>query len=96
MGRERLPRGAYICTQVLFAQLFPGASKSLTAMCDRLVLDSSERDDRHGALLDADMTAERSAAGAPAQARRERRAEIMDRHLTGAFRRRFVLPAICP
>jgi hypothetical protein len=24
-------------------------------MCDRLVLDSSERDDRHGALLDADM-----------------------------------------
>jgi DNA polymerase-3 subunit epsilon len=48
----------YICTQVLFAQLFPGASKSLTSMCDRLVLDSSERDDRHGALLDADMTAD--------------------------------------
>ena len=38
--------------------LFPGASKSLTSMCDRLVLDSSERDDRHGALLDADMTAD--------------------------------------
>ena len=52
-GEER-----YICTQVLFAQLFPGASKSLTSMCDRLVLDSSERDDRHGALLDADMTAD--------------------------------------
>ncbi len=48
----------YICTQVLFAQLFPGASKSLTSMCDRLVLDSSERDGRHGALLDADMTAD--------------------------------------
>ena len=48
----------YICTQVLFAQLFPGAIKSLTSMCDRLVLDSSERDDRHGALLDAHMTAE--------------------------------------
>ena len=48
----------YICTQVLFAQLFPGASKSLTSMADRLVLDSSERDDRHGALLDADMTAD--------------------------------------
>ena len=32
--------------------------KSLTSMCDRLVLDSSERDDRHGALLDADMTAD--------------------------------------
>ncbi len=48
----------YICTQVLFAQLFPGASKSLTSMCDRLALDSSERDDRHGALLDAHMTAD--------------------------------------
>jgi DNA polymerase-3 subunit epsilon len=48
----------YICTQVLFAQLFPGASKSLTSMCDRLVLDSSERDEQHGALLDADMTAD--------------------------------------
>jgi DNA polymerase III epsilon subunit-like protein len=36
----------------------PGASKSLTSMCDRLVLDSSERDDRRGALLDADMTAD--------------------------------------
>jgi DNA polymerase III subunit epsilon len=36
----------YICTQVLFAQLFPGSSKSLTSMCDRLVFDSSERDNR--------------------------------------------------
>jgi hypothetical protein len=27
-------------------------------MCNRLVLDSSERDKRHGALLDADMTAD--------------------------------------
>jgi DNA polymerase III subunit epsilon len=34
------------------------ASESLTSMCDRLVLDSSERDDRHGALLDAHMTAD--------------------------------------
>jgi hypothetical protein len=48
----------YICTQVLFGQLFPGASNSLTSMADRLALDSSERDDRHGALLDADMTAD--------------------------------------
>jgi DNA polymerase III subunit epsilon len=48
----------YICTQVLFGQLFPGASKSLTPMTDRLALDSSERDERHGALLDADMTAD--------------------------------------
>ena len=36
----------------------PGATKSLTSMCDRLALDASERDDRHGALLDADMTAD--------------------------------------
>jgi DNA polymerase III epsilon subunit-like protein len=36
----------------------PGAIKSLTSMCDRLVLDSSERDDRHGALFDAHMTAD--------------------------------------
>ena len=35
-----------------------GASKSLTAMCDRLVLDSGERDDRDGALLDAHITAD--------------------------------------
>jgi DNA polymerase-3 subunit epsilon len=48
----------YICTQSLFAQIFPGGAKSLTAMCDRLALDTSERDDRHGALLDADMTAD--------------------------------------
>ena len=27
-------------------------------MCDRLALDASERDERHGALLDADMTAD--------------------------------------
>ncbi len=48
----------YICTQRLYAQLYPGAGRSLTAMCDRLTLDASERDDRHGALLDADMTAD--------------------------------------
>jgi DNA polymerase III subunit epsilon len=57
-GESAYPEERYICTQVLFAQLFPGSSKSLTSMCDRLVLDSSERDDRHGALLDADMTAD--------------------------------------
>ena len=48
----------YICTQILYEQTFPGATRSLTAMCDRLALDASERDDRHGALLDAEMTAE--------------------------------------
>ena len=57
-GDSAYPKERYICTQALFAQLFPGATKSLTAMCDRLALNSSERDDRHGALLDADMTAD--------------------------------------
>ena len=57
-GDSAYPDERYICTQILYAQLFPGASKSLTAMCDRLALNLSERDDQHGALLDADMTAE--------------------------------------
>jgi DNA polymerase-3 subunit epsilon len=57
-GESAYPHERYICTQMLYAQLFPGATKSLTAMCDRLALDSSDRDDRHGALLDADMTAD--------------------------------------
>jgi DNA polymerase-3 subunit epsilon len=57
-GESSYPHDRYICTQILFAQLFPGASKSLTAMCDRLALNSSERDAQHGALLDADMTAD--------------------------------------
>jgi len=52
-GEER-----YICTQILYEQTFPGATRSLTAMCDRLALDASERNDRHGALLDAEMTAD--------------------------------------
>jgi DNA polymerase-3 subunit epsilon len=57
-GDSAYPNERYVCTQILYAQLFPGASKSLTATCDRLALDSSDRDDRHGALLDADMTAD--------------------------------------
>jgi DNA polymerase III subunit epsilon len=57
-GESAYDEERYVCTQILFAQLFPGAVKSLTSMCDRLVLDTSERDDRHGALLDADMTAD--------------------------------------
>jgi DNA polymerase III subunit epsilon len=57
VGESACPEERYICTQVLFAQLFPGSNKWLTSMCDRLVLDSSKRDDRHAALLDADMTA---------------------------------------
>jgi len=57
-GESAYDEARYICTQRLYAQLFPGASQSLTAMCDRLALDSSERDGKHGALLDADMTAD--------------------------------------
>ena len=57
-GESAYPDDRYICTQRLYAQLYPGAAKSLTAMCDRLVLDTSERDAKHGALLDADMTAD--------------------------------------
>ena len=57
-GESAYPNDRYICTQLLYAQLYPGAAKSLTAMCDRLVLDTSERDAKHGALLDADMTAD--------------------------------------
>jgi len=34
-GEER-----YICTQILYEQIFPGATKSLTSMCDRLALAS--------------------------------------------------------
>lgn len=57
-GEDAYPDARYVCTQKLYAQLYPGAPKSLTAMCDRLVLDTSERDAKHGALLDADMTAD--------------------------------------
>jgi len=57
-GDSAYPDERYVCTQILYAQLFPGATKSLTAMCDRLALNSSDRDDRHGALLDADITAD--------------------------------------
>src|ERR1700735_4162404 len=53
-----MPTSATFARRSCSPQLFPGASKSLTSMADRLVLDSSERDDRHGALLDADMTAD--------------------------------------
>ena len=57
-GESAYEEARYICTQRLYAQLFPDATKSLTAMCDRLALDASERDTQHGALLDADMTAD--------------------------------------
>ena len=37
-GEER-----YICTQILYEQIFPGATKSLTSMCDRLALDAKDQ-----------------------------------------------------
>jgi len=53
-------------------------------MCDRLVLDSSERDDRHGALLDAHMTADALILLEHQLKHGETGcAEIMDRDLTG-------------
>ena len=83
-GESAYPEERYICTQVLFAQLFPGASKSLTSMCDRLVLDSSERDDRHGALLGRRHDCRCAyTAGAPTQAWRDCCAEIISLDLTG-------------
>lgn len=48
----------WFCTQVAFAGLFPGAPKSLDAACDRLWVDRSDRFEKHGALLDADLTAD--------------------------------------
>ncbi|MEI6558738.1 MAG: exonuclease domain-containing protein [Rhodospirillaceae bacterium] len=55
---EAFPEGRFICTQELYAEMFPGAPKSLDAMTDRLWLDRSERFTFHGALLDADLTAD--------------------------------------
>lgn len=57
-GEEAFPDDRYICTQEIYAELFPGAPKSLDAMSDRLWLDRSERFRFHGALLDADLTAD--------------------------------------
>lgn len=47
------------CTQKLVRALFPGAAKSgLDAMCDLLEVDRSSRASGHGALVDAELTAE--------------------------------------
>jgi DNA polymerase-3 subunit epsilon len=46
-GESAYAEQRYNCTRLLFGQLFPGALKSLTSMCDRPVPDTSERDDRH-------------------------------------------------
>lgn len=57
-GEEAFPDERYVCTQEIYADLFPGAPKSLDAMVDRLWLDRTERFARHGALMDADLTAD--------------------------------------
>lgn len=61
----RIPWGAqavddqrWICTQRIYAGLFPGAPRNLDAVCDRLWIDRSDRFAAHGALLDADLTAD--------------------------------------
>ena len=56
--QEAFADDRFICTQELYAEQFPGAPKSLDAMADRLWLDRSDRFKFHGALLDADLTAE--------------------------------------
>ncbi|HLN24548.1 MAG TPA: exonuclease domain-containing protein [Patescibacteria group bacterium] len=48
----------FICTQKMSHSFFPGASGSLDALCDRLWVDRSNRFEHHGALLDADLTAD--------------------------------------
>ncbi|MBF0562571.1 MAG: DNA polymerase III subunit epsilon [Alphaproteobacteria bacterium] len=48
----------FLCTQKLSHAFFPGAPGSLDALCDRLWVDRSNRFQHHGALLDADLTAD--------------------------------------
>lgn len=57
-GDDVFPVERFICTQEVFARLYPGAPKNLDTVCDRLWLDRSDRFDKHGALLDADLTAD--------------------------------------
>jgi len=72
-GEAAFADDRYVCTQEIYAEMFPGAPKSLDAMTDRLWLDRSDRFKFHGALLDADLTAEgfmemeRRQSGAPAE-----------------------------
>jgi DNA polymerase III subunit epsilon len=50
--------GRFLDTQVIGRAKFPGAPASLDALCDRLWVDRSDRFTHHGALLDAELTAE--------------------------------------
>ena len=55
---EMFLRDRFLCTQLLSHAVFPRQSGSLDALCDRLWLDRSDRFQHHGALLDADLTAD--------------------------------------
>jgi len=57
-GVDTFSADRFICTKEMSHEVFPGASGSLDALCDRLWLDRSDRFAHHGALLDADLTAD--------------------------------------
>lgn len=57
-GHETFGHDIFICTKEMSHEHFPRASGSLDALLDRLWIDRSDRFDRHGALLDAELTAE--------------------------------------
>jgi DNA polymerase III epsilon subunit family exonuclease len=48
----------FLDTQIIARGIFPGAPGSLDVLLDRLWIDRSGRDQHHGALLDAELTAE--------------------------------------
>jgi DNA polymerase III subunit epsilon len=55
---DAFPEDRFFCTQKLSHEIFPRQSGSLDALCDRLWIDRSDRFEKHGALLDADLTAD--------------------------------------
>ena len=57
-GEEAIPIDRWLCSQRAFARQFPLTSKSLDSCLDRLWIDRSGRFEKHGALLDADLTAD--------------------------------------
>jgi DNA polymerase III epsilon subunit len=55
---EPYHEGRFLDTQLIARTVFPGAPGSLDVLCDRLWIDRSDRFEHHGALLDAELTAE--------------------------------------
>ena len=55
---EPYHEGRFLDTQLIARTVFPGAPGSLDVLCDRLWIDRSDRFQHHGALLDAELTAE--------------------------------------